>query len=236
MHLTIDLTTGDSTLYCPTSLHADDHVLWCGMSIQVMKGRGEELETYRVKYGFLISLSPTFWYLYLSYISDEFLGLLVETAFNEAEPAHTRVACLSYLSSLSARAVFLPHETVSSLVTVLTAYCLRSTKRDAIWFGAYQAAVYILTTRWRDLELKGLVEPVVGIARRGGLRGVDLNVGKEFCGVLHGLGLAYLYPFLGNKGECWFPFDGGDDVVAKGLWKEYEPFEDGVNSDEEDVF
>lgn len=164
------------------------------------------------------------------------MGLLVETTFNESEPAHSRLACLSYLSSLSARAVFLPHNTIASLVTVLTAYCLRSTKRDAIWFGAYQATVYIITTRWRDLELKGLIEPVVGIARNGGLKGVDAGVGKEFCGVLHGLGLAYLFPFLGGRMECWFPFDGGDDgVVEKGLWKEYEPFDDGV-SDEEDVF
>ena len=119
-------------------------------------------------YFHLISLSPTFWYAPPSNISDEFLGLLVETTFNESEPPHSRLACLSYLSSLSARAVFLPNNTISSLVSILTAYCLRSTKRDAIWFGAYQATVYIVTTRWRDLELKGLNEPVVGMARKCG--------------------------------------------------------------------
>jgi hypothetical protein len=32
MHLTIDLANGESTLYCPTSLHDPDHVLWCGKS------------------------------------------------------------------------------------------------------------------------------------------------------------------------------------------------------------
>lgn len=69
---------------------------------------------------------------------------------------------------------------------------------------------------------------------------MDPAVGKEFCGVLHGLGLAYLYPFLGSKGDSWFPFDGGEEVgvVEKGTWKEYMPFEasGGVEEDEEDIF
>jgi Xaa-Pro dipeptidase len=96
MHLTIDLTTGDSTLYCPTSLHADDHVLWCGMSIQVMKGRGEELETYRVKYGFTSVVYSTDLPIYLLNAKkihglEEFPSLTVDLAFARTAITEARV-------------------------------------------------------------------------------------------------------------------------------------------------
>lgn len=186
------------------------------------------------------------------------MGVLVETALNLSadKPASTplRLSALSYLSSLVARASYIPHGTVARVVECLVHWissCTHARQKPSpqLYDAAVQSALYILTARWRVLDtgvLGRLTRPLLRCASTG-VR-VDPAVSREFCRVMHALGVAYAYPFFKRAGPpAWFPFDGAPGAspapACTAFWTEYVPPEcmwapedQGAVDEEEELF
>ncbi|KAI8890985.1 RNA polymerase I-specific transcription initiation factor RRN3 [Backusella circina FSU 941] len=98
--------------------------------------------------------------------SDFYLEHLIQHAIDPLKPTITRVASASYISSYVARAKFIEHSTIQSVIMTLTSWCnayiehhepnlhgLESTKHE-VFYAVVQAILYIFCFRWRDLVLE----------------------------------------------------------------------------------
>ncbi|RKO89376.1 RNA polymerase I-specific transcription initiation factor RRN3, partial [Blyttiomyces helicus] len=164
------------------------------------------------------SLDPTF--------PDLFLGMLIQTLFEQGAPTALRVSATAYLGSFIARARYVSLDSVRMCLRLLHQYALGyvdeadaapgmralDIERHAVFYASVQAVVYVFCFRWKQLmyeadgralygqlpaELAGFQKTLM--CKLSPMRVCSRTIVTEFARLTHKLDIMYCYPLIDRR-------------------------------------